>query len=130
MIEPRRWVLTPERAARQITRTPKGQFALYDEKKGEIVKSDRWIPPDFRSLIKIAQTEQGRSEVSCVFEKRQNTMMAKPLIFSEETGPTHFTFANLEALGAVVGFVLQSISMGFVAMLVMDSQMSAMNQEK
>ena len=21
-------------------------------------------------------------------------MMAKPLIFSEETGPTHFTFAN------------------------------------
>ena len=27
--------LTPERAARQITRTPKGQFAFYDEKKGE-----------------------------------------------------------------------------------------------
>ena len=36
--------LTPERAARQITRTPKGQFAFYDEKKGEIVKSDRWRP--------------------------------------------------------------------------------------
>ena len=32
--------LTPEQAARQITRTPKGQFALYDEKKGEVVKSD------------------------------------------------------------------------------------------
>ena len=62
--------LTPEQAARQITRTPKGQFAFYDVKKGEIVKSDRWIPPDFRSLIKIAQTEQGRSEVSCVFEER------------------------------------------------------------
>ena len=42
--------LTPEQAARQITRTPKGQFAFYDVKKGEIVKSDRWIPPDFRSL--------------------------------------------------------------------------------
>ena len=86
--------LTPEQAARQITRTPKGQFALYDEKKGEIVKSDRWRPPDFRSLIKIAQTEQGRSEVSCVLEEPDNVVMAKPMIFSEETGPTHFTFAN------------------------------------
>ena len=61
--------LTPEQAARQIFLTPKGQFALYDDKKGEIVKSDRWRPPDFRSLIKIAQTEQGRSEVSCVLEE-------------------------------------------------------------
>ena len=56
--------------------------------------SDRWRPPDFRSLIKIAQTEQGRSEVSCVFEDRENLLMAKPMIFSEETGPTHFTFAH------------------------------------
>ena len=32
--------LTPERAARQITRALKGQFAFYDVKKGEIVKSD------------------------------------------------------------------------------------------
>ena len=86
--------LTPEQAARQITLTPKGQFALYDQKKGEIVKSDRWRPPDFRSLIKIAQTEQGRSEVSCVFEDCENLLMAKPMIFSEETGPTHFTFAH------------------------------------
>ena len=86
--------LTPEQAARQITLTPKGQFALYDEKKGEIVKSDRWRPPDFRSLIKIAQTEQGRSEVSCVVEDYKSLMMARPMIFSEETGPTHFTFAH------------------------------------
>ena len=85
--------LSPEQAARQITSTP-GQFALYDAKKGEIVKSDRWRPPDFRSLVKIAQTEQGRSEVSCVLEEHENLLMAKPMIFSEETGPTHFTFAN------------------------------------
>ena len=32
--------LSPEQAARQITLTPTGQFALYDAKKGEIVKSD------------------------------------------------------------------------------------------
>ena len=39
--------------------------------------------------------EQGRSEVSCVLEEHTQcddgqTMM----IFSEETGPTHFTFAH------------------------------------
>ena len=82
--------LTPKQATRQITLTPKGQFALYDEKKGEIVKSDRWRPPDFRSLIKIAQTEQGRSEVSCVLEEYKSVVMVRPMIFSEETGPTHF----------------------------------------
>ena len=86
--------LSPEQAARQITATPTGQFALYDVKKGEIVRSDRWRPPDFRTLVKIAQTEQGRSEVSCVFEERENLLTAKPVIFSDETGPTHFTFAN------------------------------------
>ena len=58
--------LTPEQAAREITTTPRGQFALHDVKRGEVVKSDRWRSPDFRSLIQIAQTEQGRSEVSCV----------------------------------------------------------------
>ena len=87
-------VLSPEQAARQITSTPTGHFALYDVKKGEVVKSDRWRPPDFRALIKITQTEQGRSEVSCVLEEHENLLMAKPMVLSEETGPTHFTFAN------------------------------------
>ena len=58
------------------------------------MKSDGWRPPDFRSLIKVAQTEQGRSEVSCVLEEQQGVVMAKPMIFSDETRPTHFTFAN------------------------------------
>ena len=48
--------LTPDQAARQITTTPRGQFALYDAKRGEVVKSDRWRPPDFRSLIKVARS--------------------------------------------------------------------------
>ena len=34
--------------------TPTGNFALYDVKRGEVVRSDRWRPPDFRSLVKIA----------------------------------------------------------------------------
>ena len=86
--------LTPEQAARQVTATPKGQFALYDAQKGEVVKSDRWRPPDFRSLIQVAQTEQGKSEVSCVLEEAKGVTMARPMIFSEETQPTHFNFAN------------------------------------
>ena len=86
--------LTFDQAAKQITTTPRGQFALYDTKRGEVVKSDRWKPEDFRSLIKVAQTEQGKSEVSCVLENIQGVVMAKPMIFSEETRPTHFTFAN------------------------------------
>ena len=76
--------LTPEQAARQITTTPQGQFDLYDA----------WRPPDFRSLIKVAQTEQGKSEVSCVLEEIQRVVMAKPMILSDETRPTNFTFAN------------------------------------
>ena len=86
--------LTLEQAARQITPTPKGQFALYDVRKGEVVKSDRWKPPDFRSLVKIAQTEQGRSEVSCVLEDIKSLVMARPTILSDETRPTNFTFAS------------------------------------
>ena len=39
--------LTPEQAAKHITPTPRGQLALYDAKRGEVVKSDRWRPPDF-----------------------------------------------------------------------------------
>ena len=82
--------LTPDQAARQITTTPHGQFVLYDTKGGEVVKSDRWRPPDFRSLIKVAQTGQGKS---CVLEEVQRVVMAKPMIFPYEARPTHFTFA-------------------------------------
>ena len=57
--------LTREKAAQWIHETPRGRFAFYDEARGEPVKPDDWKPPDFRSLIQVAQTEQGRSEVSC-----------------------------------------------------------------
>ena len=40
--------LTPDQAARQITTTPHGQFALYDTRRGEVVKSDRWGGRDER----------------------------------------------------------------------------------
>ena len=86
--------LTPDQATKHITETPHGRLAFYDAAKGEIVKPDGWRPPDFRSLIKVAQTEQGRSEVSCVLEDVKGVTMAKPMIFTDDTQPTHFTFAN------------------------------------
>ena len=42
----------------------------------------------------MAQTEQGRSEVSCVLEHVKGVTMAKPMILTDDTQPTHFTFAN------------------------------------
>ena len=60
--------LPPDQAARDVTPTPSGRFALYDVRKGEIAKSDTWKPPDFR--------------------------LGRPMILSDETRPTDYTFAN------------------------------------
>ena len=84
--------LTPE--PREVTPTPSGRFALYDAKKGEIAKSDTWKPPDFRSLIHAAGTEAGRSELSCVLDDTKTVVMARPMILSDATRPTDYTFAN------------------------------------
>ena len=88
--------LTCEQEAKYIHETPRGRFAFYDQARGEPVKPDDWKPPDFRSLIQVAQTEQGRSEVSCVIdhEHLSGLMMARPMIFTDNTRPSHFTFAN------------------------------------
>ena len=80
--------LTPDQAAREVTPTPSGRFALYDARKGEIAKSDTWKPPDFRSLIHAASTEAGKSEISCVLDDTKTVVMARPMILSDETRPT------------------------------------------
>ena len=86
--------LTPDQATKHITETPHCRIAFYDAARREIVKPDEWRPPDFRSFIKVAQTEQGKSEVSCVLEDIQGVVMAKPMIFTDDTPATHFTFAD------------------------------------
>ena len=86
--------LTPDQATKHDTETPRGRVALYDAARGEIVKPDDWKAPDFRSLIKVVQTEQGKSEVSCVLEHVQGLTMARPMIFTDDSQPSHFTFAN------------------------------------
>ena len=86
--------LTPDQAARDVTPTQSGRFALYDARKGEIAKSDAWKPPDFRSLIHAAGTEAGKSEFSCVLDDTRTVVMARPMILSDETRPTDYTFAN------------------------------------
>ena len=86
--------LTPDQAARAVTPTPSGCFAFYDAQKDEIVKPDAWKPPDFRSLIQAASTEAGRSEFSRVLDDTKTVVMARPMILSDETRPTDYTFAN------------------------------------
>ena len=88
--------LTREQATKWIHEMPHGRFAFYDQARGELVKPDDWKPPDFRSLIQVAQTEQGRSEVSCVIdhEHPSGLVMARPMIFTDDTRPSHFAFAN------------------------------------
>ena len=90
--------LTPDQAAREVTLTPNGRFALYDGKRGEIARSDTWKPPDFRSLIHATGTEAGKSEFSCVLDDTTAVVMARPMILSDETRPTDYTFANRVAV--------------------------------
>ena len=59
------------------------------------MRPDDFKNPDFRSLVQVAHTERGRSEVSCVFESvHQELMRARPMILTDDTRPSHFTFAN------------------------------------
>ena len=83
--------LPPDQATKHITETPRGRVAFYDAARGEIVKPDDWQAPNFRSLIKVAKTEQGKSEVSCVLEHLQGVTMARPMIFTDDSQPSHFT---------------------------------------
>ena len=90
--------LTPDQAAREITLTPHGRYALYDGKRDEIAKSDTWKPPDFRALIHAAGTEAGKSELSCVLDDTSQLVVARPMILSDETRPTDYTFAHKVAV--------------------------------
>ena len=89
--------LTPEQAARSIAETPHGRFTLYDQKKDEIAKSDDWKPPDFRSLIQAARTEAGKSELSCVIDDTRSAVQARPMILSDDTKQSDYTFAHCVA---------------------------------
>ena len=53
-----------------IKKTMNGRYTL--TVKGKLIKPHSFVQPNADSLIKIAQTEQGRSEVSCVLEDLDN----------------------------------------------------------
>ena len=89
--------LSPDQAAREVTQMPNGRFTLYDAKKGEIAKPDTWKPPDFRSLIQAVGTEAGKSEFSCVIDDTRSVVMARPMILSDATRPSDYTFAHCVA---------------------------------
>ena len=87
--------LTQEQADRHIRETLRGRFALYDTARDEPVRPDDFRAPDFRPLIQVAQTEQGKSEVSCVIEYDYlDFKRARPMIFTDEPRPSHFAFVK------------------------------------
>ena len=87
--------LSTDEAKKCIHETPSGRFALYETARSRCVRSDDFKYPDVCSLIQAAQTEQGRSEVSCVFESGHPELLrAQPMILTDDTRPSHFTFAN------------------------------------
>ena len=87
--------LTRDQADKCIHETPSGRFALCDTTRGEHVR-----PDDFKSRCSFLDSshthcEQGRSEVSCVFESvHPELLRARPMILTDDTRPSHFTFAN------------------------------------
>ena len=89
--------LSPDQAARDVNPTPRGRYTLYDVKKDEIAKPDTWKPPDFRSLIYAVGTETGKSEFSCVLDDTRSVVQARPMILSDATRPTDYTFAHCVA---------------------------------
>ena len=53
------------------------------------------LGPDFRPLVRVAQTKQGRSEVSCVIQyDHPDFIRARPMILTDDTRSSHFTFAD------------------------------------
>ena len=91
------WCFIGVNNAKEVTQTPHGRFTLYDAKRGEIAKPDTWKPPDFRSLIQAAGTEAEKSELSCVLDDTRTVVMARPMILSDETRPSDYTFAHCVA---------------------------------
>ena len=68
--------LSPAAAMKCVQSTPSGRFTLYV--KGKFIK-----PPDFTqakadSLVQIAQTEKGSSEVSCVIDQDNQGFLKAP----------------------------------------------------
>ena len=49
-------------------------------------------------LIQAAGKEAGKSELSCVLDDTKTVAMARPMILSDETRPTDYTFANRVAV--------------------------------
>ena len=87
--------LTREQAAKWIRETPHGRFAFYDEARGEPVKPDDWKAPDFRSLIQVHRLNRADQKCQCVVvHDHPDLTMARPMILTDDTRPSHFTFAN------------------------------------
>ena len=63
--------------------------------KGKFVKPPDFQFPDFRSLVQLAQTEGGKSEVSCALDYENPVLVkAVPMVHTDESRSSDFAFAN------------------------------------
>ena len=62
----------------------------------QLFKPPDFKPPSADSLVQIAQTEKGSSEVSCVIDQdNQGFLKAPPMIHTDDSRPSGFTFAHV-----------------------------------
>ena len=72
-----------------------GTVSLYDKRRVHLTVSvDRSAIGLSISHYRLQEPNKCISEVSCVLEEIKSVVMARPMIFSDETRPTNFTFAN------------------------------------
>ena len=86
--------LSPQAAMKCVQTTPNGRFTLHV--KGKLVKPCGFQQPKADSLVQIAQTEKGRSEVSCVIDyDNQGFLRATPVVHTDDSRPSDFTYAHM-----------------------------------
>ena len=84
----------PAAAMKCVRNTPSGRFTLCV--KGKLIKPPDFKQPNADSLVLIAKTEQGNSEVSCMIDQdKQGFLKATPMIHTDDSRPSDFTFAHM-----------------------------------
>ena len=74
--------LSPEAAKKYVQITSSGRFTLCV--KGKLIKPSDFKQPKADSWVQIAQTEKGKSEVSCVIDQDdQGFLKATPMIHTD-----------------------------------------------
>ena len=64
------FALSLEAAAKCVQNTPSRRYTL--RVKGELIKPSHYKQPNADSLVQLAQTEKGKTEISCVIDQNNH----------------------------------------------------------